>query len=333
MDSKISKNKTFRDSLTYFSSNAFSFLVYPPRKIKYNLLQEKKFLTMFNKVKFIAKNLIYIKNVSRRNVKENPKQIMFRSHTENGSKVLFRSKNLELRLIDGQDELLVSAQKLRYNTFFNSKRDNKIDKDSYDYISKHLVVIDKDISDNKVVGTYRLLSGDKVNDHSRFYTAKEFNLDSLKQYKKSILEVGRSCVDKKYRDGKIIRMLWKGLASEISAKKYSFVIGCASFPEINPIKILNELSYLNYFHKAPCKYNTRAMLKYKINWELIDKKKIDVKRVFRQLPPLIKAYLRVGAWIGSEAVIDRIFKTIDVCVILKSTNIKEKYLNLGVMEH
>ena len=158
-------------------------------------------------------------------------------------------------------------------------------------------------------------------------------MDSLRQYKKSILEVGRSCVDKKYRDGKIIKMLWKGLASEISKKKYSFVIGCASFPEINPIKILNELSYLNYFHKAPSKYNTRAISKYKINWELIDKKKIDVRRVFRQLPPLIKAYLRVGAWIGSEAVIDRIFKTIDVCVILKSTNIKEKYLNLGVMEH
>ncbi len=333
MNSKISKNKNLRDSLTHFSSNAFSFLVYPPKKIKYSFLQEKKFLTMFKKVKFIAKNLIYVKNVSSRNIKEKPKQIVFRGHTHNGSKVLFRSKNLELRLIDGQDELLVSAQNLRHNSFFNSKGSDKIDKDSYDYISKHLVVIDKDISDKKVVGTYRLLSGDKVNDHSRFYTAKEFNLDSLKQYKKSILEVGRSCVDEKYRDGKIIRMLWKGLASEISAKKYSFVIGCASFPEINPIKILNELSYLNYFHKAPCKYNTQAILKYKINWELIDKKNIDVKRAFRELPPLIKAYLRVGAWIGSEAVIDRIFKTIDVCVILKSSNIKEKYLNLGVMEH
>ncbi len=333
MNSKVGKNKNFKEYKTHFSTNAFSFLVYPPRKIKYNILQEKKFLTMFDKVKFLARNVIYIRNFSKGNIKEETKQSVCKGAVDNESNVLFRSKNLELRLIDGQDELLLNAQRLRYNTFFNSKQSNKIDKDSYDYISKHLVVIDKDISDKKVVGTYRLLSGDKVNDHSKFYTAKEFNLDSLRQYKKSILEVGRSCVDKRYRDGKIIKMLWKGLASEISAKKYSFVIGCASFPEINPIKILNELSYLNYFHKAPCKYNTRAMLKYKINWELIDKKKIDVKRVFRQLPPLIKAYLRVGAWIGSEAVIDRIFKTIDVCVILKSTNIKEKYLNLGVMEH
>ena len=117
------------------------------------------------------------------------------------------------------------------------------------------------------------LSGDKVNDHSKFYTAKEFNLDSLRQYKKSILEVGRSCVDKKYRDGKIIKMLWKGLASEISKKKYSFVIGCASFPEINPIKILNELSYLNYFHKAPSKYNTRLYQNTKLIGSLLIKKK------------------------------------------------------------
>ena len=105
---------------------------------------------MFDKVKFLARNVIYIRNFSKRNIKEETKQIICKVIRENESSVLFRSKNLELRLIDGQDELLINAQRLRYNTFFNSKQSNRIDKDSYDYISKHLVVIDKDISDKKL---------------------------------------------------------------------------------------------------------------------------------------------------------------------------------------
>ena len=68
MNSKVGKNKNFKDYKTHFSTNAFSFLVYPPRKIKYNIFQEKKFLTMFDKVKFLARNVIYIRNFSKRNI-------------------------------------------------------------------------------------------------------------------------------------------------------------------------------------------------------------------------------------------------------------------------
>ena len=96
MNSKISKNKKFKDSVTNFPSNALSFIIYPPRKIKYNLLQEKKIQNMLDKVKFIAKNMIYIRNFSKKNFKKQINQSVSKGSSHNGSNVLFRNKNLEL---------------------------------------------------------------------------------------------------------------------------------------------------------------------------------------------------------------------------------------------
>jgi len=43
------------------------------------------------------------------------------------------------------------------------------------------------------------------------------------------------------------------------------------------------------------------------------------------MPPLIKGYLRLGAYIGDGAVIDRQFGTIDVLIILPVENIDPRY--------
>ena len=67
---------------------------------------------MFDKVKFLARNVIYIRNFSKGNIKEETKQSVCKGAVDNESNVLFRSKNLELRLIDGQDELLLMLKGL-----------------------------------------------------------------------------------------------------------------------------------------------------------------------------------------------------------------------------
>ena len=337
MKFKISKRKKFRDSVVNFSTTALSFMIYPPKINRINSIKiekKQKIKTILKKVKLIAKNVIYIKNFSTNNAVKYFKNSTPVIIQHPGSNLLYRYKNFELKLINGDDELVYHAQKLRHKSFFNTNfNGTDTERDKFDSICKHLVVIDKSISDSKVVGTYRLLSGKVLSDHLGFYSASEFNLDCLREYKQSILEVGRSCVDQNYRNGKIIKMLWKGLTREIIIEHYNFVIGCASFSETDPKKIRRELSYLNHFHVAPKKFDTRAILEKKVEWKIIEKSNINVKEVFNNLPPLIKAYLRVGAWMSSDAVLDKVFKTIDVCVILKSSNIKEKYLNLSGMGH
>ena len=43
------------------------------------------------------------------------------------------------------------------------------------------------------------------------------------------------------------------------------------------------------------------------------------------LPPLIKGYLRLGGFVGDGAVIDHQFNTTDVCIVVKTDLVTDKY--------
>ena len=86
----------------------------------------------------------------------------------------------------------------------------------------------------------------------KFYSETEFDISNLLKIKNiSILEAGRSCVHENYRDGRIIKLLWKGLAYYILKKKIDLIFGCASFPSSNYTDFERQLSYLNSYHKPP----------------------------------------------------------------------------------
>ena len=58
----------------------------------------------------------------------------------------------------------------------------------------------------------------------------------------------------------------------------------------------------------------------------MSKESIDPKAALRMLPPLIKGYLRIGAYIGDGAVIDHEFGTTDVLIMLPVSAIKKRYI-------
>ena len=59
--------------------------------------------------------------------------------------------------------------------------------------------------------------------------------------------------------------------------------------------------------------------------ENITNKNIQNQDILSNLPPLIKGYLRVGAKISEGYYIDYDFNTIDVCVLIFTENINDKY--------
>lgn len=289
--------------------------------------------SIISKAGNFAKNVIYIKNFSKKTTKKveelNPVLLDY----PNKVVVDFFVEKFHVKIIKSNDSLLKKAQKLRYESFLNGlgnkKKKNKLDSDDYDKFCDHLVVIDTSISLNHVVGTYRLLNHSSSNLDIDLYTETEFDLKNLKKDKPMILEVGRSCVDRNYRDGRIIRLLWRGLSEYIVQKNIDYIIGCASFKSINVEELREELSYLHHHHLAPKKIRSQPLEDKSVEWEIIPKKKINKPKLFKKLPPLIKAYLRVGSWIGEGAIIDKEFGTIDVCIILKKENILSKYLNMS----
>ena len=129
----------------------------------------------------------------------------------NFSSLNLRSGNLEVRLAENNLEI-DAAQALRYKIFFeemdaipnkNQKR-LKRDIDLYDPYFDHILVIDQDIKGpfrNKVLGTYRLNRGITKTKKNFFYTSSEFNIEKLLNFSGEILELGRSCVSQKHRNG------------------------------------------------------------------------------------------------------------------------------------
>ena len=51
----------------------------------------------------------------------------------------------------------------------------------------------------------------------------------------------------------------------------------------------------------------------------------DARRALAALPPLVKGYLRLGGFVGDGAVLDTQFNTTDVCVVVKTDLVTDKY--------
>ena len=244
--------------------------------------------------------------------------------------------NFVIKLADTNSELKKS-QALRYSIFYKEKKAKpnflkkiiRLDYDKIDKFADHLIVIDKKRKGikNKIVGTYRLIRGDVALSFGGFYTSSEFDLTNiLNLYQhKQILELGRSCVHKDYRNGTIMNLLWKAIAEYIKLYDIKILLGCASFYGTNVMKYTSELSYLRKNFSLPDELSVKSLDPkiYPAYTEI--NSNINNLRTFVKLPPLIKGYLRIGGKVSHDFFVDYKFNTIDLCVIVNTNNIDEKY--------
>ena len=249
---------------------------------------------------------------------------------------------LEVRLARKKSELR-RAQRLRYKVFYEemSATPNALamlsrrDEDAYDSIFDHLLVIDRGDPAKKgwrrsqVVGTYRVLRQDVADDNAGFYTQGEYDIAPLIQSKPdySFIELGRSCVLKPYRNRRTLELLWQGVWSYVRQHGADVMIGCASFPGVNPAEHALALSFLHHTALAPEEWRVRAHDHLRVDMNMMPKDAVDLRAAVKALPPLIKGYLRVGAYIGDGAVIDHQFGTTDVLVIMPIEAIKTRYFD------
>ena len=255
-------------------------------------------------------------------------------------KLLGQINNLEVRLAATPQEIRAS-QYLRYSIFYEEMsaipdaetKLSKRDFDRFDDHCDHLLVIDRALETElsncgQIVGSYRLLRQEKAAALGGFYSSSEFDLDSLlaRHKDKTFLEFGRSCVLPPYRNKRSIELLWQGSWGYVRQHNVDVMFGCASFEGTDPQHWAQALSFL--YHKARAKNHWQIKAgKNAINMNLIAEKDLDMKSALRKLPPLIKGYLRLGAMIGEEAVIDHQFGTIDVMIIMPVAQLNPRYVN------
>jgi len=245
-----------------------------------------------------------------------------------------RAGDLEVRLAESPREV-AAAQALRYTVFYEEMaarpspemaRDGR-DFDVYDDVADHLLVIDrrKGAGPSGVVGTYRLIRRAAAARIGRFYTADEYDIARILDQPGELLELGRSCVSADYRSGQTMQLLWRGIAAYVFEHDIELMFGCASIPGVETETLALPLSYLYHYHLAPPAFRVRALAERHTEMAILPPGLIDQRAAQAVLPPLIKGYLRLGGFVGDGAVVDPQFQTTDVCVVVKTDLVTEKY--------
>ncbi len=246
---------------------------------------------------------------------------------------------LEVRLARTAAEVR-RAQKLRYDVFYremSAVADTALyfarrDIDLFDAVCDHLLVIDHGVQPLRrapsIVGTYRLLRQDIAERSGGFYSAGEFDVASLVERRPDLkfLELGRSCVLPPYRNKRTVELLWHGIWTYVLGHGADVMIGCASLDGTDPDRLALPLSFLHHYARAPEAWRTGALPERYVEMNRVPKDVIAPKAALQMLPPLIKGYLRLGAFVGDGAVIDRQFGTTDVLIILPVSEIQARYL-------
>ncbi len=246
----------------------------------------------------------------------------------------FEDTKFELRLAQSKADLH-AAQRLRYEVFIEElggdgplvDHDARLERDQFDEFFDHLMLIDKtqpEGSDKHVVGVYRLLRGDMAEKAGRFYSEDEYDLSAIKSSGRSLMELGRSCVHPDYRGSRAMYLLWSGLGAYVLEHKIEVMFGVASFHGTDINSIAEPLACLHHFHLAPEDMRVRVLDPHFQTMDLMPADQIDQRRATRAMPTLIKAYLRLGGYVGEGAFIDRSFNTTDVFLLMDTQNISEK---------
>ena len=251
-----------------------------------------------------------------------------------GRVVDISSGPLQVRLAESTADI-DAAQALRYRIFYEKMgarplpgtEQDRRDRDQFDAICDHLLVLDhsRGTGLEAVVGTYRLIRRDAAAQLGAFYSAGEYDIAPLIAYPGEILELGRSCVDAGYRARPVMQLLWSGIAAYVFHYDIALMFGCASLPGIDPDALAVPLSYLYHHHLAPPALRARALPERYVDMRRLEVSEIDPMRTLAALPPLIKGYLRLGGFVGDGAVIDEQFNTTDVCIVVKTDLVTEKY--------
>jgi len=216
---------------------------------------------------------------------------------------------------------VTEAQRIRYKVFAEEmgaklpSADLGLDIDRFDEFCDHLLV--RDHSNDKVVGTYRILPPEQAHIAGGYYSETEFDLSRLMHLRDRMAEVGRSCVHPDYRDGATITQLWAGLADYIGKHGHEYMIGCAS------------ISMADGGHAAANLFDRLGEYMSPIEYRVFPRCPLPLSALRNEqraaVPPLLKGYLRAGAFICGEPAWDPDFNTADLPILMPMAKISDRY--------
>jgi putative hemolysin len=198
------------------------------------------------------------------------------------------------------------------------------DEDEFDLTCHHLIVVEK--ATNTLVGTYRLRTLEMATGARGFYASNEFRLEELPpDVLAQSLEIGRACIAREHRNSRVLFLLWKGIALYGTLKNKRYFFGCSSLFSVDCTdgrKALRQLERGGHLHRF-LRVGPRNECACRPEDFITDDDGTEI-----ELPKLFGTYLRIGAKVCGEPVIDREFRTIDFFVVFDVEAIDERYYNM-----
>ena len=245
-------------------------------------------------------------------------------------KIAVEKGHFTVKTVENGDEL-AEVLKLRFDVFnreyMNTKRVVGVDVDKLDFICDHLVI--RDNRAGRVVGTYRLNSSTFSD---KFYSSSEFKFEKIQEMPGNILELGRAAIDKDYRTGVVIALLWRGISEYMLKTNTDILLGCASVKTTEPLQIGLVTHHLE--KKGVLKYNldVEPTRKYKVKnlkkvLDYIDKNTFEYNEeaVSELIPALFSSYIKMGFKAYGEPAIDKDFNCIDFLIMIRLDELEGAY--------
>ncbi|MEW6445461.1 MAG: GNAT family N-acyltransferase [Pseudomonadota bacterium] len=227
---------------------------------------------------------------------------------------------LKVQLAAHADDIQRS-QRLRHQVFVEEMKckaevDNGLEFDRYDPYCHHMLVIDQET--DQVVASTRILTDTQAQLAGGFYSANEFDMDMIGHLSGRVMEIGRTCVHADYRNGATIGMLWQGLARFMDIHHIGHLFGCASIPMTDGGAAARQIMVeLREKFMSPGEYRVTPRLPLPASDQAADGR--------ARMPPLLKAYMRLGAQVCGEPCWDPDFDCADIFILLDVERLQARY--------
>jgi len=217
-----------------------------------------------------------------------------------------------LALVTRDPGLVRECQALRQQVFA-AEFGTEQDADEFDQICEHLAVL----HGGEVVGTYRLLLPGRS---ENLYSQGEFALDALAPLRGDLVEIGRSCVHPDHRSGAVINLMWSAMGRYVHDAGYRYLGGCSSVSLADGGEAAGTTWQLaREKHLAP------EHLRVTPHHPWLPRPRTHGRPSYAEVPPLLRGYLRVGAWICGPPAYDPEFEVADFFTLLSLDQVGPRY--------
>ena len=201
---------------------------------------------------------------------------------------------------------LAAAQALRAVAFGT----NGPDCDEFDAVCTHVLVHDS--RSGSLVCCFRMLVLEGGGDVGRSYSAQFYGLSALEGFPGRMVEMGRFCIHPDWSDPDILRVAWGAMTTFVDENDIGMLFGCSSFAGTETTDYLDAFAMLKARHLAPKCWLPRIKAPDVFRYAAKVRRKPDVKKAMRRMPPLLRTYLLMGGWVSDHAVVDRHMNTLHV---------------------